>query len=191
MESEILFCEEDLEEIFNSIKRNIKKDIHYFNIHQQLDENVEQTIQKLLIQHTIIAPHLHIDDTYMIAPEESSTNINTLWKKYKNDKSNFTLVIPFSGEFELFYTKTEDQKLDIDCTGIVTKNRLLLIYNGQDFNSAEELKERFETDLEVIKNNLNCIKKAADKFNIHLNKWIRKEISAIEEKNAAKQLKVA
>ena len=191
MENEVLFCKEKLDKIFNSVKKNIKKDIHYFQIHEQLEDQEQQLAQKIFLQHRINPPKIHEGDIYQISPEETSfsiDNIRNLNGQYSSD-AEYTFAIPFSGDFELFYLSPETDTAP--CKGIVTKNRLLISFMGNQFESGIRLAEAITLNMNSIRGNLECIERETEKFNSGLHEFITAQI-AIEEqhKNESEQIEM-
>lgn len=91
-----------------------------------------------------------------------------------------TIAIPFSGDAELFNYSPSTSVL-LDLKGGIVGSELHLIYQSRN-NDGEELRRRYEHDIDGIRRNLDCMAREIEIFNKSLEDLVKKIVSERKQK---------
>ncbi len=171
---DILFGKARLNDVFQSTRQKISKEISQFQPEYLLNVSTEDIVEHLVDKYTGNPPVLHEDRIEICDQGELKE------KGYDNVPRRigvyFVFAIPFSGESELFFYRPSNFTMNPPI-GFIAGNELRLRYERGEHN-PEVIKAALNKDITHINKYLNSVRKDVDKWNSDLEPFIRNQLQS-------------
>lgn len=179
MDDYLFYTKGDLYSTIEAHKQNIKKDIESQASDYILNINESDYIDYLYDKYIINSLILHEEEMAIVEQKEKSIDISNDMGRVIFDRNepfyvkgnSITIGIPYEGDSGLFYLRPSTYSC-VFPHGIISKNDLLLTYEGADLTDIE-IKSNLDRDVRLVKEYIEWINGDIWPFNENLKNYLQ------------------
>jgi hypothetical protein len=188
-EREMLFNNYSILDVLPAQKQKLRETIQSFKADYLLNASEQDLVASLVEEFTLNVPTIDeskIEMDYREKQIDVSGDPNRMFFDHRGPfyvaGTEFTFMLPFTGDAALF--DVQPQNLTYSSSGsraVVHNNEINFTYAGVNLN-PDTAKREFQSELQLIRQNLQNLKSAVDRRNSELEQEIRQQVTERKQK---------